>query len=103
MSKLPRTRGEARALGTKRYFTGKRCVNNHLSDRYTINSACLECRREYDKGRDQSHYQNSDKYKAYQKEYHKKYDSTDRGKAIKQAANDRWRARKAAEKLLNGK
>ena len=44
------TRGEAIEAGLKRYFTGNRCINGHLSDR-TINNGCCECyeEREYSK------------------------------------------------------
>jgi 5-methylcytosine-specific restriction endonuclease McrA len=38
-------RSEAKKLGLKSYFTGKLCVNNHLSDRQTLNGVCNECGR----------------------------------------------------------
>jgi len=100
MSKLPRTRKEARETGSNKYFTGKRCVNDHLSERYTINSACIECRREYDKRRGPDHYQHTAKWKEYQREYHKKYRLTDRGAAIKAAAGERWREKQKIKKIL---
>ena len=36
------TRREAIESGLGRYFTGKRCINGHLSER-TINNGCCEC------------------------------------------------------------
>jgi Recombination endonuclease VII len=40
---LPRTRKEARELGSPRYFTGEPCVNNHISARNTKSKRCLAC------------------------------------------------------------
>lgn len=34
---------DARAKGLKRYFTGKRCKNGHLSERFVSNCRCIEC------------------------------------------------------------
>lgn len=39
------TKEEAKALGLKRYFTGKPCLNGHLVERYAMNGGCAECRR----------------------------------------------------------
>ena len=39
------TRAEAKSQGLKRYFTGKLCVNSHLSERYTRGGNCVECNR----------------------------------------------------------
>lgn len=39
------TRADARATGTKYYFTGRACKNSHLSQRTTADGACPECRR----------------------------------------------------------
>lgn len=41
---LPKTRGEAKALGVKRYFTGVPCKHGHLAAR-TIQGTCIECVR----------------------------------------------------------
>lgn len=41
----PTTRGEARALGFDRYFTGKPCKRGHIVDRY-VTGACVVCSRE---------------------------------------------------------
>lgn len=47
MSDLPKTRAEAKALGLRRYFTGRLCANGHLSQRSTRKATCLACQREF--------------------------------------------------------
>lgn len=37
------TRKEARELGLKRYFTGKRCKHGHISERIVSNACCIIC------------------------------------------------------------
>jgi len=37
------TRGQAADRGLVRYFTGKACVNGHLSERWTTTGNCLDC------------------------------------------------------------
>ena len=37
------TRKEAKALGLKRYFTGKSCKNGHIEERYTCCNNCILC------------------------------------------------------------
>jgi 5-methylcytosine-specific restriction endonuclease McrA len=39
------TRAEAKAAGSKLYFTGKACPQGHLAPRITINGYCQECSR----------------------------------------------------------
>lgn len=39
------TKPEAIAAGEKFYFTGKACKRGHFSERWTYNSACVECNR----------------------------------------------------------
>lgn len=46
MTDLPKHRLEAARMGSDRYFTGKACINGHLSPRNTINGSCLECQRD---------------------------------------------------------
>lgn len=41
-----RTRNEARAVGSGRYYTAKPCKRGHLSERQTSNATCCECDRE---------------------------------------------------------
>lgn len=37
------TRSEAIERGDIRYNTGEACKHGHMSDRYTLNGACVEC------------------------------------------------------------
>lgn len=41
-----RTKEKAAEEGLTRYFDGKACKNNHLSDRYTRTGQCIQCFRE---------------------------------------------------------
>lgn len=45
MSELPSTRKEARALGSRWFFTGKPCPYGHIAPRFTSVNACKECGR----------------------------------------------------------
>jgi len=40
---LPRTFAEARALGSKHYFTGKPCPKGHICPRFASNFSCQHC------------------------------------------------------------
>ncbi len=40
------TRAEAKAQGKNKYFTGVKCRNGHLAERYVQSSTCEECIRE---------------------------------------------------------
>lgn len=40
------SRVEAKTAGLPRFFTGKPCVRNHLSERVTINGSCFQCNSE---------------------------------------------------------
>ena len=42
ISKLPKTRAEAKALGVSHYFTGEPCKHGHVAPRKT-KGACVEC------------------------------------------------------------
>lgn len=37
------TANEAKRLGLKRYFNGVPCKHGHVSERYVINHACIQC------------------------------------------------------------
>lgn len=37
------TRSEAAKAGLTKYYTGAACRNGHVSERYTVNGACVEC------------------------------------------------------------
>lgn len=39
-------RAQAKAAGCTRYFTARRCLNGHLSERYTVSGLCVLCQRE---------------------------------------------------------
>jgi 5-methylcytosine-specific restriction endonuclease McrA len=45
------TKAEAKALGLKRYSTGKPCKRGHIAERQTSNKTCVECSRINDKAR----------------------------------------------------
>ena len=40
------SRRNAMRLGMVRYYTGKPCVNGHVSERYVGSGACVACVRE---------------------------------------------------------
>jgi hypothetical protein len=42
---LPRTRAEAKAAGSKTYFTGKPCKRGHVAPRRVSVKVCVECER----------------------------------------------------------
>lgn len=44
---LPRSREQARRLGSAIYFDGKRCKNGHL-DAKRVKGRCVQCHREHD-------------------------------------------------------
>ena len=48
-------REDAKALGLKRFFTGERCKQGHVAERYTINGCCVACNLER-----ASHYQKTE-------------------------------------------
>lgn len=47
--KLPKTPAEAKAAGSKTYFTGNPCPYGHVSERYTIGSRCVICALKHSK------------------------------------------------------
>ncbi len=44
--KLPVSQVAAAKAGATRYNTGKKCLNGHQADRYTLTGGCVECIRE---------------------------------------------------------
>jgi hypothetical protein len=40
------SRKDARALGLKRYFTGKACLRGHMGERLVSSPGCLDCQAE---------------------------------------------------------
>lgn len=75
------SRAEAKLKNLTRYYTGKPCKRNHLSERKVANSNCVDCdsiysakhyikHRERVKAKSTSYYsKNSDKVKKYQRQY----------------------------------
>ncbi len=47
MEKLPKSRTEAKAVGSSRYFTGRPCKRGHIAFRWTAGALCTECNREW--------------------------------------------------------
>lgn len=45
LEKLPTSPKAAKAIGSRIYFSGKLCRDNHLSPRQTSSMRCVECRR----------------------------------------------------------
>lgn len=43
----PISRHDAAVVGLARFFTGKPCKNDHLSERYVTTGACIACLREH--------------------------------------------------------
>jgi len=43
---LPKTKREAKESNNKYYYTGKKCINGHISPGATKGASCLLCRRE---------------------------------------------------------
>ena len=39
------SREEAKALGAMHYYTGKQCINGHISKHYVASYGCVECLR----------------------------------------------------------
>lgn len=44
---LPKSRHEAKSIGSTYYYTGKACKNDHIAERQTNNGNCIECNRNY--------------------------------------------------------
>lgn len=65
------SRAEAKARGLKRYFTGKSCVNGHVSERM-LSGNCIEChRRTATKRAADQRAKNPDKERERNARYHK--------------------------------
>ena len=45
MENLPKTRQEAREVGSKAYFTGLFCKQGHIAKRWTATGNCAECQQ----------------------------------------------------------
>lgn len=49
------SRAEAKALGLKRFFTGRPCIRGHIAERIVSNKACFECAAMRDRAYKASH------------------------------------------------
>jgi hypothetical protein len=84
---------EAKALGRKRYFTGKPCKHGHVAERQVPNGNCCECKRAYDRAYDQANREkllaffraryaaNKDKWLTYARARREKIEAARREKA----------------------
>ena len=62
MYDLPKTREEARQVGSKAYFTGLFCKQGHVSKRWTATGNCAECQKKHTKQWAEA---NTEKVRAY--------------------------------------
>lgn len=86
------SRADARALGLKRYVTGKPCKNGHVAERLVCNNSCSEC--EADRANDPG---NRAKHRASSAEWHRRKHASDpeyRAKRTAHAAD--WQRRRYA-------
>lgn len=101
------TRAEARALGLKRYFTGKACRNRgHIAERLCSNGECLACVREDSPARSRKR-RLADPGKAKDRQRRWRRANPDKAKAIVErwrAANpEKWRESNRRSKQANQK
>ena len=71
------TRAEAKALGLKKYFTGKPCKNGHIAERFLSGYTCLECSRD-------QQLRSSEYRKAYNKNYYPNWYEENKEKVLEQ-------------------
>ena len=81
-NELPRTRAEAREIGSLHYYTGKPCKHGHIEKRLTSSGQCKECARLINKA---AYPVKAEKIKAYQVQYR----ANNREKS--REASKRWR------------
>lgn len=80
------SRKQAKEQGLKYYFTGKKCVNGHISKRRTVKGDCLQCIRERDV---KSYNNNPSKFKEKQKIFYQENRSRILDRCIKYQKNNR--------------
>src|SRR6516164_6841786 len=83
-------RDEARALGLKRFFTGKPCKHGHVAERGVSNPGCMECSRGR---RREGRAANLEKAKERERESARKHRAAD-----PERARGNWRRWRAANK-----
>ena len=84
------SRDEARALGLKRYFTGKPCKHGHVAERGVNGPGCMECTRERMRERRAA---NPEKAREMEREHSRKYRAAD-----PERARENWRRWWAAKR-----
>jgi hypothetical protein len=77
------SRAEAKALGLKRYFTGKPCKRGHVTERGVNGPGCMECTRERMRERRAA---NLEKAREMEREHSRKYRAAD-----PERARENWR------------
>lgn len=77
---------EAKAKGLNRFFTGKPCVNGHLSERTVIDYTCVKCKAEKQK---RKYHKNPEKFKALRKSAY--YLNIEEERAIAKVRSREWR------------
>lgn len=94
-------RNVAKERGIKTYFTGEPCKHGHISERHTIDTKCIDCKREKDK---RYYSRNKDaiidkvnswskEYPEKRKEYYEKWKNKDRERYLVIARNSQHRVR----------
>ena len=89
-SDLPKTRAEARQIGSTRYFTGELCSHGHIEPRKTSNGNCLACSRDI-----KDRYAKTERGRERQSVHSANYRSTENGRCVR---NSLRAERRAAEK-----
>lgn len=85
--------------GLRFYNDGSKCLNGHLSDRYTSDGRCVMCQKNRNKKN-----RNSIDWSDYQKSYQKIYRKTDAGKKSIIRSNEKNKnARKSREYFFRHK
>lgn len=91
MESLPKSRAEAKKIGSTHYFTGNPCPKGHVAPRFASGGNCVECLKTHNAGRleyyRERYRKNKDKLLAQQKA---RYDET---REYRSAKAKEWCAR----------
>ena len=79
---IPKTAKEAKLLGFTKYFTGRPCKNNHITERHTSNKYCVACKNQ------------NQNQKELQRDWHKNHP------AYSREASLRWHKRNKAKRRM---
>lgn len=90
-SHLPKTRAEAKRIGSTRYFTGEACGKGHIKPRKTSNGNCLACLSVIKK-----RYAQTERGRERQSAHSLAYRTSENGRAVRLSLKAE---RRAAEKL----